>query len=219
MTRVHIHETSRLVVARTLKPLTFVLCLLPALWCLHQIAMLQQGLNHDLGADPGKAIVHFIGQWALRFLILTLAITPIRKILGIWILTRIRRMLGLFTFFYVVLHLTSYLAFLLEFRFADLLADVVKRPYITVGFLAFLLLIPLAVTSNRWMIRKLKQRWRTLHQLVYLISILAIVHLFWLTRTDYQEAFVYGAIMVFLLGYRLYRSSWFSQNSLIPARR
>jgi sulfoxide reductase heme-binding subunit YedZ len=189
------------------------------MWCLYQIAALQQGQPHDLGADPGKAIVDFIGQWTLRFLILTLAITPVRNVFGILILTRIRRMLGLFTFFYASLHLTSYLVFLLELRFTDLVTDVVKRPYITIGFCAFLLLVPLAVTSNQWMIRKLKQRWKALHKLVYLIAILAIVHLVWLTKTDYQDAVFYGLIMVFLLGYRVYRAPWFSRISLIPVRR
>jgi sulfoxide reductase heme-binding subunit YedZ len=207
------------VASRILKPLTFTLSLLPVIWCLYQIAALQQGQPHDLGADPGKAIVDFIGQWTLRFLILTLAITPVRKIFGIVILARARRMLGLFTFFYASLHLVSYLVFLLELRFTDLVTDVVKRPYITIGFCAFLLLVPLAVTSNQWMIRKLGQRWKALHKLVYLIAILAIVHLVWLTKTDYQQAFFYGLIMACLLGYRVYRSTWFSRISLIPVRR
>lgn len=219
MTRIRKHELSRVVFALVLKPLTFGLSLLPVIWCLHQIVVLQQGRPHDLGADPGKAIVHFIGEWALRFLILTLAITPARKIFGISVLARIRRMLGLFTFFYAVLHLSSYLVFLLELQFSELLADVVKRPYITVGFVAFLLLIPLAATSNQWMIRRLKHRWKTLHRLVYLISILVIIHLVWLTRTDYQQAITYGAIVAFFLGYRVYRSAWFLQVFLIPIRR
>lgn len=205
--------------SRVLKPLTFVLSLLPVIWCLYQIAALQQGQAHDLGADPGKAIVDFVGQWTLRFLILTLTITPVRKVFGIVILARVRRMLGLFTFFYASLHLLSYLVFLLELRFTDLVTDVVKRPYITIGFCAFLLLVPLAVTSNQWMIRKLKHRWKVLHKLVYLIAILAIVHLAWLTKTDYQEVFFYGLIMVFLLLYRVYRSTWFPRISLIPVRR
>jgi sulfoxide reductase heme-binding subunit YedZ len=207
------------VASRVLKPLTFALSLLPVIWCLYQITALQQGQPHALGADPGKAIVDFIGEWTLRFLILTLVVTPVRKVFGILILTRIRRMLGLFTFFYACLHLTAYLVFLLEFRFTDLVTDVVKRPYITIGFCAFLLLVPLAVTSNQWMIRKLKQRWKVLHRLVYLTAILAIVHLVWLTKTDYQEVFIYGLIMAFLLGYRGYQSTWFSRISLIPVRR
>ena len=206
-------------VSRVLKPLTFALSLLPLIWCLYQIAALQQGQPHALGADPGKAIVDFVGEWTLRFLILTLAVTPVRKVFGVQILTRIRRMLGLFTFSYACLHLMAYLVFLLELRFTDLVIDVVKRPYITIGFCAFLLLVPLAVTSNKWMIRRLKHRWRVLHKLVYPTAILAIVHLVWLTKSDYQEAFFYGLIMVFLLGYRVYRSTWFSRISLIPVRR
>lgn len=206
-------------ISRLIKPTTFLLSILPAAWCLFQIAILLQGEVHALGADPGKAIVHFIGEWTLRFLILTLAVTPVRIIFRIPKIIRIRRMLGLFTFFYGALHLSAYLVFLLELKFTDLLADVIKRPYITIGFTAFLLLIPLAVTSNRWMIRKLKQRWKALHQLVYVVSVLAIIHLAWLTRSDYQAVFFYGTAVILLLGYRLFRSAWFSQIPLSPPGR
>ncbi len=162
---------------RWLKPITFILGLAPFSWCLYEVFLLYQGQPHALGADPGKAIVHFNGEWALRFLILTLMVTPIRQLLSFPLIARIRRMLGLFTFFYATLHVVSYAVFLLELQFAEILADVIKRPYITVGFAAFSLLIPLAVTSNRWMISRLRQRWKTLHKLIYLISILVIIHL------------------------------------------
>lgn len=204
---------------RWLKPGTFVLSLLPFCWCLYQVFLLYQGQSHSLGADPGKVIVHFNGVWALRFLILTLMITPIRQLFFLPWVMRIRRMLGLFTFFYASLHFASYAVFLLELQFADILADVVKRPYITVGFTAFVLLIPLAVTSNRWMISRLRRRWKTLHKLVYLISILVIVHLAWLTKEDYQQVFFYGLSVAVLLAIRVYRSGWLTQSFLIPLRR
>lgn len=204
---------------RWLKPLTFVLSLAPFSWCLYEVFLLFQGQPHSLGADPGKAIVHFNGEWALRFLILTLMITPIRRLFSLPPIIRIRRMLGLFTFFYATLHVVSYAVFLLELQFTDIVADVIKRPYITVGFAAFSLLIPLAVTSNRWMISRLRQRWKTLHQLVYLIAVLVIVHLAWLTKDDYREVFFYGLAIAVLLGVRAYRSGWLAQNSLIPLRR
>lgn len=205
--------------SRWLKPITFVLCLAPFSWCLYEVFLLLQEQPHSLGADPGEAIVHFNGEWALRFLILTLMVTPVRQLLSFPHIARIRRMLGLFTFFYATLHVVSYAVFLLELQFAEILADVIKRPYITVGFAAFSLLIPLAVTSNRWMISRLRQRWKTLHKLIYLISILVIIHLAWLTKDDYQEVFFYGLGIAILLGIRVYRSGWLAQNSLIPMRR
>lgn len=204
---------------RRLKPLAFILSLMPFSWCLYQVLLLYQGLPHSLGADPGKAIMHFNGEWALRFLILTLMVTPVRQLFFLPLVMKIRRMLGLFTFFYATLHLVSYAVFLLELQFADILADIVKRPYITVGFAAFSLLVPLAVTSNRWMVHRLRQRWKTLHKLVYLISVLVIVHLTWLTKDDYQQVFFYGLSITLLLAFRVYRSGWLAQNSLIPLRR
>lgn len=193
---------------RILKPLTFFLCLLPIAWCLWQVTLLQQAMPNDLGADPGKAIVHFNGAWTLRFLLLTLLVSPLRKMTGWNFIARIRRMLGLFTFFYASVHLASYYVFLLELRLVDVAIDVIKRPFITVGFLSFILLIPLAISSNRWMIRYLRHRWQLLHRLIYPIAVLAIIHLVWLTRTDYLDAFIYGVIVAALLGYRVYDSRW-----------
>ncbi len=204
---------------KLLKPLTFLLCLLPLIWVLYQIGLLQQGSAHELGADPGKEIVQFLGEWALRFLILTLFVTPLRQLLKWAPVARIRRMLGLFTFFYAFVHLMSYFVFLLELNINDVLTDVIKRPYITIGFLAFLILLPLAITSNRWMIRRMKQRWKKLHQFVYLAAIMAVVHLVWLTRTDYTQAVIYSALVALLLLFRLYRAGiipgLFSRKTLI----
>ncbi len=188
-----------------LKPAVFLLSLVPFLWCLYQILLLQGQHPNALGADPGKAIVLFNGEWALRFLILTLAITPLRIYLSWPFVARLRRMLGLYAFFYASLHLSSYAVFLLELRFGDIVQDIVKRPYITVGFSAFLLMAPLALTSTTSMMKRLKSRWKSLHRLVYVIAVLAVIHLVWLTKSDYQEAVVYGSILSLLLAVRVYR--------------
>ena len=197
---------------RVLKPMVFVLSLVPAVWCVWQVYLVFSGAPNDLGADPAKVIVHFNGEWALRFLILTMLITPLRQRLGLIELARVRRMLGLFTFFYALVHLVAYSVFLLELQFADIGNDIVKRPYITVGFIAFVLLLPLAITSNHYFIRKLKQRWRVLHQLVYVVAILAAVHVIWIAKSDYTQAFVYSSILLTLLLYR------FVQRFVLPAR-
>jgi len=191
-----------------MKPVVFVVCLLPIAYCVYQVVALSLGYGHQLGADPGKAIVKFNGEWALRFLLLTLCITPLRQMFGWNCLAQLRRMLGLFCFCYASIHLLSYTTFLLEFRFNDIVADIVKRPYITVGFSAYVALLPLAITSNNWMVRRLRRHWKTLHKLVYLILILALIHLLWLTRSDYTEAAVYSAVGILMLGYRL--KGWIS---------
>ena len=188
---------------RTLKPAVFILCLLPFVYCIYQVVALSLGYTHQLGADPGKAIVRFNGEWALRFLLLTLCVTPLRQIFAWPRVAQIRRMLGLFCFSYASIHLMSYMTFLLEFRFADIAADIVKRPYITVGFIAYMALFPLAITSNNWMVRRLRQHWKTLHKLVYLILIMVLIHLLWLTRSDYTQAAIYSTLGLMLLGHRI----------------
>lgn len=184
----------------------FLVCLVPAAWIGYEIWLSVSGQPNALGPDPGKDIVHFNGQWALRLLLVTLLVTPLRQVTG-WVqVVRYRRMLGLFAFFYATLHLSSYLVFLLGLRWDELAHDIAKKPYILVGFAAFCLMVPMAITSNRWMMRKLKQRWKQLHRLIYLVVILALVHLFWLTRSSYFEVFVYASIAAMLLGYRIYKS-------------
>lgn len=200
-----------------LKPLAFLGSLMPALWVGWQIWLATRGSPNALGADPGKEILLFNGQWAINFLLITLAVTPVRQMFHWPEVARLRRMLGLFAFFYASLHLLAYLFFILELRFGDLLAEVIERPYITVGFVAFCGLVPLAATSNRWMMRRLKQRWKSLHSLVYGIGVLAVIHLLWLTRSDYGEVLLYAAILTFLLGYRVFRSTTF--RALIPIGR
>ena len=187
------------------KFLAFLLCLLPLGYSIYQIHQLQTGGAHALGADPAKELVLFQGEWAIRFLLLTLLITPVRRLTGWSQAQKIRRMLGLFTFAYASIHLLAYLFLLLEFDFNNLGADILKRPYITVGFTAYLLLLPLALTSNSYAVRLLRNRWALLHRLVYGVAILAVVHVTWLARSSYSEAFTYGAIATILLLTRVFK--------------
>ncbi|MFO1434769.1 MAG: protein-methionine-sulfoxide reductase heme-binding subunit MsrQ [Candidatus Competibacteraceae bacterium] len=158
-----------------------------------------------LGANPVETLTHHTGTWGLRFLLLTLAVTPLRRLSGWNWLLRYRRMLGLFAFFYALLHFATYLVFDQFFDPAAIARDVLKRPYITIGFLAFVLLIPLAVTSTNKMIRRLgARRWQHLHRLVYPIGLLVILHYFWLVKADLSRPLLYGAVLALLLGYRIW---------------
>jgi sulfoxide reductase heme-binding subunit YedZ len=184
------------------KPAIFVAGLVPfALLVLGTFALAGQ----DLGADPVKKILHVCGKTALNFLILTLLVTPVRDLFGLPHLLRIRRMLGLFVFFYVLVHFTVYLVLDLELDFSTLGEDIAERPYITIGFAAFLMLIPLAVTSTNKMMRRLGRRWQKLHRLVYVIAILGVWHYYWQVKSDVREPLVYAAILAVLLGYRVYK--------------
>ncbi len=176
----------------------FLSCLLPLLWISYQAWTL------NLGADPAEEITDFTGTWTLRFLWITLAITPLRKLFGWGALIRYRRMLGLYTAFYALIHLLCFVTFILGWRMDLLWSEVTERPYIIVGSLAFLLLIPLVVTSTKKMQRRLAKNWVRLHQTVYLISLLALLHFIWQIRSNYLEVLIYGVILGVLLGYRLY---------------
>jgi methionine sulfoxide reductase heme-binding subunit len=180
-----------------LKALVFVLSLLP-------LAYYGWGAWHDtLGANPIETITRGMGTWTLNFLLITLAVTPLRKLTGWHAALRLRRMLGLFTFFYAVLHLTSYLWFDQFFDWGEIAQDILKRPFITVGMAAFMLLVPLAATSSNWAIRRLGgRRWQTLHRTVYVIGILAVLHYSWLVKADQSQPLLYGGILVVLLGLR-----------------
>ena len=187
-----------------LKPLTLLVSSIPFGYVLWQVYLLQTGAPNNLGADPGKEIVLHLGEWAIRFLLITLLITPLRQLTGWNSLQKVRRMLGLFTFFYASTHLLAYVVFLLELDFANLAADIQKRPYITVGFAAYVLLVPLAITSTNWMMRKLRKNWILLHRAIYGIGILAVIHVAWLAKSSYAEAVAYGAIVVLLLFLRVF---------------
>ncbi len=184
------------------KPLVFVASLVPIAWLLCGGFGL---FGQSLGPDPIKFTLHAIGKTALNFLMLTLLVTPVRHLAGWPHVVRIRRMLGLFAFFYALLHFAIYLGLDQEFDFGGLAKDIAKRPYITIGFLALVLLIPLAVTSTNRMMRRLGKRWQTLHRLVYVIAILGVWHYYWQVKRDVREPLVYAAILAVLLGYRVVR--------------
>ena len=183
-------------ISRLGKPLVFAASLLPLIW------LVWLGWQDQLGANPVETLSHRTGDSSLRFLLLTLAVTPLRRLTGWNGLQRFRRMLGLFAFFYVCLHFGVYLIFDQFFDWRAIVADIAKRPYITVGFAGWLLLIPLAVTSTNGMIKRLGRNWRRLHRLVYLIGALGVLHYLWLVKADLTEPLYYGGILSVLLGYR-----------------
>ena len=182
------------------KPLLFVLCLLPFAWLFYS------ALTHQLGANPQEFLIRATGDWTLRFVCIVLAVTPLRTLSNTPQLARFRRMLGLFVYFYVVIHLLSYSWFDMGFDVADIVKDIIKRPFILVGFLAFLLLTPLAATSFNAAIKAMgAKRWQMLHKLVYGVAGLGLLHFFWMRsgKNDFAEVFVYAAIMAVLLGWRV----------------
>lgn len=182
--------------SRYSKPLLHTVCLLP-------FAGLLWGLSSDgLGANPVETLTHETGEWTLRLLLLTLVISPLRQWTGQTVWLRFRRMLGLYTFFYVSCHFLIWLVFDHSLDLAGMLEDIVQRPYITVGFSALMLLIPLAITSNKSSVRRLGRRWKTLHQLVYAVVLLGILHFMWLVKADYLEPTIYAIIAVLLLLHR-----------------
>jgi sulfoxide reductase heme-binding subunit YedZ len=182
------------------KPLVFALSLLPLSWLLYLVA------QDQLGANPQEALIRATGDWALRFLVIVLAVTPLRELSGLSALARYRRMLGVFMYFYALLHFLSYSGFDMGFDVADIFNDIVKRPFILVGSLALLLLTPLAATSFNAAIRALgAKRWQRLHRLVYAVAGLAVLHFFWMRagKNDFAEVAVYAGILALLLGWRL----------------
>jgi sulfoxide reductase heme-binding subunit YedZ len=182
------------------KSLVFGLCLLPFAWLLYG------ALTQQLGANPAEALIRATGDWTLRFLCIVLAVSPLRIASKTPALARFRRMLGLFVYFYVVLHLLSYSGFDMSFELSDIARDIAKRPFILVGFSAFLLLTPLALTSANRIIKALgAKRWQRLHQLIYVVAGLAVLHFFWMRagKNNFAEVFVYAAILGLLLGWRV----------------
>ncbi len=182
----------------SIKLIAQLLALFPASFLVYQ------ALSDQLGADPVAAITHRTGDWTLRFLLLSLAMTPLRLIMKKSWPIRFRRMLGLHCFFYACLHFCVYLFLDLGSYWSQIGADIIKRPFITVGFSAWLLLIPLAITSNQWMMRKLKKNWLKLHKLVYVIGMLGVVHYYWLVKSDVREPLLYAGILLLLFGIRFW---------------
>jgi sulfoxide reductase heme-binding subunit YedZ len=183
---------------RRFKPAVFLVCLIP-------LALLGwKAYSGGLGANPIEVITHATGDWTMRFLLITLAITPIRKLTGRLWLIRFRRMFGLFAFFYGTLHFLTYIWLDKFFDWHEMLHDIAKRKFITVGFTGFVLLIPLALTSTTGWIRRLGgKRWQALHRLIYFSAIAGVIHYWWLVKADIHEPLEYGVILTVLLGYRI----------------
>ena len=187
-------------VRRVVKPAVFVLCLGPVAWYGWLAA------TGGLGANPIEATNRFYGDWGLRFLLMALAVTPLREALRFKVLARFRRMIGLFAFFYVVLHLTSYVVLDQFFDLAAIWGDIVKRNFITVGMVAFVMLVPLAVTSTTgWQKRLGGKRWQRLHRVVYAAGILGVFHFYMMIKADFREPLIYAAILATLLGWRVFK--------------
>jgi len=201
---------------RVLKIPVFALCLLPlALLALETFGV--GGLS--LGANPVEELIHRLGKWGLKFLLITLAVTPLRRLTGWNWLIRFRRMLGLFAFFYVLMHFLAYAGIDQRFDLALILEDIVERPYITVGMTALLLLLPLALTSTKGMMRRLGKRWQKLHRLIYVIGILGVWHFYWQVKLDTLEPLTYAGILTALLAFRVVDRRRRSRRSGFAATR
>jgi len=201
-----------LLVSKWTKVAVFLLCLIPFGDLVWRI------LNSELGANPVEFVQHATGDWTLRFLVFTLCITPFRKLFKLPDLIRFRRMLGLFAFFYVGLHFLTYLGPDQSFDLSGMWKDVAKRPFMTVGFTAFVLLIPLAITSTTGWIRRLGgKRWQALHRSIYFAAVFGVIHYYWLVKSDVRKPLFYGALVGILLLWRLL--DWFAKRrSAAPAR-
>ena len=184
------------------KPALFLACLLPLAWV---VAALAQAPVPTLGADPVRRMLGIFGHSALNLLLLTLSVTPLRQITGNAGLLRLRRMLGVWVFAYALLHFLTYVGPFQGFSGSAIAKDLVKRPYITLGFTALLMLLPLAATSTNAMMRRLKRRWQSLHRLIYPIAILGVWHYWWQVKKDIREPLIYAALLALLLGWRLWR--------------
>lgn len=181
-----------------LKPTVFAAALLPLAW------LVWRGVTGDLGANPIEATTRFLGDWALNMLLVALTVTPVRRLTGWAGVMRLRRMLGLFAFFYAVLHVMSYVGLDQFFAWGEIWADVVKRRYITAGMVAFVILAVLAATSPKAAVRALGGRvWRRLHRLVYLAAPLAVLHYFWMVKADVTRPALYAIVLAVLLAERL----------------
>jgi sulfoxide reductase heme-binding subunit YedZ len=194
------------------KPVVHLLCLLPF------SALLWAAFNDGLGANPVEKLTQETGEWTLRFLLLTLSLSPLRQWTGQASFIRFRRMLGLYTFFYVCCHFSIWFIADHSLDVVEMFEDIVKRPYITLGFSALVSMLPLAITSNQAMIRRLGKKWKTLHQLVYLVILLGVLHFLWLTKADYLEPTIYAIIAVILLVHRVGPMKRFNVKSFLVVR-
>ena len=197
--------------SRLAKPVLFIICLMP----LGTLAW--RAFYGDLGANPVETITHSTGDWTLRFLLVTLSISPLRRWFGLTGLMRFRRMLGLYVFFYACWHFSIWFIADHGFNFGGMIEDIVDRPYITVGFSALVLLIPLAITSNNVMVRRLGKSWKKLHRLVYLITGLGVLHFLWLVKADYLEPGIYALIAAVLLVQRINLKKWLTVKTSVQS--
>lgn len=191
--------------ASLIKSAVFLLCLAPAAWLAYAVGLAWVGGHNLLGPDPAQFLALETGQWSIRMLIGALAVTPLRYLLAAPSIWQYRRMIGLFALFYVLLHFLVFLVFLLQLQWSVLGREIAERPYITVGFIAFVLMLPLGLTSSQFARRRLGPRWKKLHRLVYVINILAVLHVLWVLRSSYGDVVLYGGLVVVLLGYRWMR--------------
>lgn len=197
---------SSLVIRRVIKPALFVVCALPLLGLIWAFLGTVYGIGDgSLGANPVEKIQDTFGQWGLRFIVITLAVTPVRDWLDLPWLVQLRRMLGLYAFCYVLMHFCTWLFLDQGLYWSGIVEDIGKRPFITIGFAALLLLIPLAVTSTNKMMRRLGRRWKKLHRLIYVISLLGVWHYYWQVKADTTEPLIYLAIVLVLLGWRVWK--------------
>lgn len=187
---------------KVIKPVLFIACCLPALWWVYAIWQAYIGNPALLGPDPPKYLSLETGEWSIRMLMAALAITPLRYLFNWPYLWRLRRMVGLFAFFYATLHFLVFLVFILELNLGDLSREVVERPYVTLGFGAYIILCLLAMTSFNYAQRKMGRNWKRLHRTVYVASILAVLHLVWIVRSDFGKALIYATLVLVLLLYR-----------------
>lgn len=183
---------------RLAKVVVFLACLAPAASLTYRAFV-----SGDLGVNPIETLTHETGQWALRLLLVTLAVTPLRRLTGWNRVMALRRMLGLFAFFYAILHLSIWVVFDHYFTWSTMIEDVLKRPFITAGSVALLLMLPLALTSTRWSVRKLGRRWQTLHRLIYVSAAAAVLHFIWKEKVIINETLMYAAILAVLLAIRV----------------
>lgn len=194
-----------------IKALLFTVCLLPLAWlvagfCADVLRINPLGLPDELlGTNPIETIIRDLGDWALRFILITLSVTPLRKLTGMSWLLRLRRMLGLFAFFYALLHFNIYLGLDQSYDWAEIAKDILKRPFITIGMLAFALMIPLALTSSNTMIKAIGGKaWQKLHRLIYVLAICGVLHFWWLVKLDLTEPAIYAGLLFVLLAIRLW---------------